>query len=236
MSEINENVLNIEIICYLRKSDPAFRLFFIVSNQFFLHTEQLLKANITELDSNWNSRHNLCSSHTFVQFTSAYFQGFHILHNPDTSCSIIFKTLAYPDSNQSFPRHWHIHTPINHLQDLGLSRLWSIVCKILAYLDCDQLFTRFGHIRTSINHLQDFGITVFWLIIHKTLINHWQDWHMQLIMGICSNMSKSCEWLIRVLICPSLVNNLLESRYAKVSWMIDLNLDKSKSCEWLIVS
>ena len=52
MSEINENVFNIEIIRYLRKSYPAFKLFFIVSNHFFLHIEQLLKANITELDSN----------------------------------------------------------------------------------------------------------------------------------------------------------------------------------------
>ena len=52
MSEINENVLNIDIIRFLRKSYPAFKLFFIVSNYFFLHTEQLMKANITELDSN----------------------------------------------------------------------------------------------------------------------------------------------------------------------------------------
>ena len=118
MSEINENVSNIVIICYLRKSYPAFRLFFIVSNHlFFLHTEQLLKANITELDS------TEIQDITFVHFASRYFQGFHILHNPDTSCSIIFKTLAYLDSNLSFARHWHIHTPINHLQDLDLSRL-----------------------------------------------------------------------------------------------------------------
>ena len=123
MSEINENVFNIEIIGYLRKSYPAIKLFFIVSNHFFLHTEQLLKANIIELDSNLNSRHSLCSSHTFVHFASGYFQGFHILHNPDSSCSIIFITLAYPDSNQSFAKHWHIHTLINHLQDLGISRL-----------------------------------------------------------------------------------------------------------------
>ena len=52
MTEINENVFNIEIIRYLRKPYPAFELFFVVSNHFFLHTEQLLKANITELDSN----------------------------------------------------------------------------------------------------------------------------------------------------------------------------------------
>ena len=52
MSEINENVFNLEIIRHLRKSFPVFKLFFIVSNQCFLHTEQLLKANITELDSN----------------------------------------------------------------------------------------------------------------------------------------------------------------------------------------
>ena len=52
MSEINENVFNFEIIRYLRKSYPAFKLFFIVSNYFFLHTEQLLNANMTELDSN----------------------------------------------------------------------------------------------------------------------------------------------------------------------------------------
>ena len=30
MSEINENIFNIEIICYLRKSYPAFKLVFIV--------------------------------------------------------------------------------------------------------------------------------------------------------------------------------------------------------------
>ena len=40
MSEINENVFNIEMIHYIRKSYPAFKLFFIVSNHFFLHTEQ----------------------------------------------------------------------------------------------------------------------------------------------------------------------------------------------------
>ena len=39
MLEINENVFNIEIIRYLRKSYPAFKLFFIVSNHFFLHIE-----------------------------------------------------------------------------------------------------------------------------------------------------------------------------------------------------
>ena len=53
MSAISENVFNIEIIRYLRKSYPAFRLFFIVSNHFFfLHIERFLKSNITELDSN----------------------------------------------------------------------------------------------------------------------------------------------------------------------------------------
>ena len=181
---------------------------------FFLHTDELLKANITELDSNWNSRH------TFVYFASGYVQGFHILHNPDSSCSIIFKTLAYPDSNQSFARHWHIHTP---------SKIW-------AYPDFDQSFTRFGHIQTPLNHLQDFGITVFRLIIHKTLINHWQDWHIQLIIGVCLDMPKSYKWLIRVLICPSPVNNWSESWYAKVLWTFDPNLDMSKSCEWLIAS
>ena len=62
-------------------------------------------------------------SHTFVHDASRCFQGFHILHNPDSSCSIIFETLAYPDSNQSFARLWNIHTLINHLQDLGISRL-----------------------------------------------------------------------------------------------------------------
>ena len=35
MSEINENVFNIEIIPFLRQSYPAFKLFFIVSNHFF---------------------------------------------------------------------------------------------------------------------------------------------------------------------------------------------------------
>ena len=35
MSAINENVYIIEIIRYLRKSYPAFKLFFIVSKHFF---------------------------------------------------------------------------------------------------------------------------------------------------------------------------------------------------------
>ena len=65
MSEINENVFNIEIIGYLTKSYPAIKLFFIVSSHSF-HREQSLKENITELDSNWNSGYNLCLSHTFV--------------------------------------------------------------------------------------------------------------------------------------------------------------------------
>ena len=46
-----ENVFNIEIIGYLTKSYPAIKLFFIVANHSF-HTEQSLKANITELYSN----------------------------------------------------------------------------------------------------------------------------------------------------------------------------------------
>ena len=157
MSEINENVFKIDIKRYFRKYYPAFKLSFIVSIHFFLHTEQLLKANITEHDSSWNSRHNLCSSHTFVHFASGYFPSFHTLHNPDSSCSIIFKTLAYLDSNQSFARHWHIHTPIN-------------LCKTWAYQDFDQSFARFGHIRTLINHLQDIGISGLRSIICKTLV------------------------------------------------------------------
>ena len=40
MSAINGNVYIIEIIRYLRKSYPAFKLFFIVSNHYFIHTEQ----------------------------------------------------------------------------------------------------------------------------------------------------------------------------------------------------
>ena len=135
-----------------KKILSSFQLFFIVSNHFFLHTEQLLKANITELDSNWNSRHNLCS--TIPLFASGYFQGFHILHNPDSSCSIIFKTVTYPN--------------INHAQDIGISILRSIICKTWAYQDFDQLFARFGHIRTLINNLQDLGISG----LRSTICNH----------------------------------------------------------------
>ena len=165
-------------IRYLRKSYPAFKSFFIVSNHFFFtQSNYWQQTYITELDSNWNSRHYLCSSHTFVLFASGYFQGFHILHNPDSSSLIIFKTLAYPDSNQSFARHWHIHTLINHLQDLGISRLWTIVWKTWAYQDSDQLFARFGHIRTLFNHLQDLGISGLRSIIarlwhNRISINH----------------------------------------------------------------
>ena len=65
MSEINENVFNIEIIGYLTKSYLAIKLFFIVSNHSF-HTEQSLLANITELDSNC-IQDITCLSHTVVQ-------------------------------------------------------------------------------------------------------------------------------------------------------------------------
>ena len=136
-----------------------------------------------------------------------------------TGCSIIFKSLAYPDSSQSFARHWHIHTPINHLQDLGISRLRSIVCKIWTYPDFDQSFTRFGHIRTPINHAR--------LWHNRISINHSQDSHQSLarlaypthnghMFGYAQvlqmidqsiDMPKSGEQLIRVLICQNLVND-----------------------------
>ena len=44
MSEINENVFNIEIIRYLRTSYPAFRLFFIVSNHFFSSHRAIIES------------------------------------------------------------------------------------------------------------------------------------------------------------------------------------------------
>ena len=55
-------------------------------------------------------------------------------------------------ANQSFTRHWHTNTPINHLQDLGISRLWSIFCKILAYLDSDQSFSNWEWLHVMHNH------------------------------------------------------------------------------------
>ena len=154
MSEINENVFNIER--YLRKSYPAFKLFFIVSNHFFLHTEQLLKAYITELDQ------TEIQDITFVQaiplFTSLQgtFKAF---------ISCIIETLAA----QSFSKLWHIQTPINHLQDIGISILQSIICQTRAFQDFDQSFARLGHIRTLIYHLQDSGISRLRSIICKTL-------------------------------------------------------------------
>ena len=130
MSEINENVFNIEIICYLRKSYPAFKLFFIVSNHFFFTQSNYLKQtsqNLTQTEI-----HDI----TFVQaiplfkpyLCSFRFRVLSRLSYPAyaySSCSVIFNTLAYRDSNQSFARYIfrHIHTPINHLQDLGISRL-----------------------------------------------------------------------------------------------------------------
>ena len=199
---------------------------------FFLHTELLLKANITELDSNRNSRHNLCSSHTFVHFASGYFQGFHILDNPDSSCSIIFKTLAHPDSqsiicktqdsNKSSQvigtsmlrsiicKTWAYQDFDQSLQNLGISGLWSIIYKIWAYPDFDQSFARLWHNRISINHSQDSGQSLARLA-YSTHNRHMFRYAqvLQMIDQIL-DMLKSCEQLIGVLIC------LL------------------KSCEWLI--
>ena len=124
---------------------------------FFLHTEQLLKANITELDSKTEIQ-----DITFVQaiplFTSLQdtFKAF---------ISCIIQTLAA----QSFSKLWHIRTPINYLQDTGISILRSIICKTWAYQDFDQSFARFGHTRTLINHLQDLGISGLRSIICMTL-------------------------------------------------------------------
>ena len=146
MTEINENVFNIEIIRYSIKSYPDFKLFFIVSNHFFLHTERnywkQTSQNLTQTE---------IQDITFVQaiplFTSLQgtFKSF---------ISCIIQTLAA----QSFSKLWHSRTPINHSQDIGISILRSIICKTWAYQDFDQSFARFGHIRTLINHLQNWAI------------------------------------------------------------------------------
>ena len=53
ISEINENVFNIEIIRKEKKILSSFEIIlYWLQSFFFFHTEQLLKANITELDSN----------------------------------------------------------------------------------------------------------------------------------------------------------------------------------------
>ena len=98
---------------------------------------------------------------------------------------------AYQDSDQSVARLGHIKTPINHLQDIGMSILRSINRKTWAYQDTNKLsqvigisvlrliilktwayqdtFTRLGCIRTLINHLQDLGLSRFRSIIRTTL-------------------------------------------------------------------
>ena len=112
------------------------------------------------------------------------------------------------DSDQSFSRLWHIKTPINCSQDLGISRL--------------------------INHLQDLGIskhmpTMSWICQSC-------QWLIRALWMINLNtvMPKSCKWLIGVRICPNLVNDWSKSGYAQILQTTDQSLVMPKSCKWLI--
>ena len=100
--------------------------------------------------------------------------------------SIIRKTWAYQNFNKSFARHWHVHTPINHVARLGHIKTRSIICKTLGISRLtDQSFARLEHIKIPINHRkslaypysnyhsQDSGISIKTRpIIHKTWVSH----------------------------------------------------------------
>ena len=87
--------------------------------------------------------------------------------------SIIPKTWACQNPDQSFTRLGHIktpinhrkslaciRTPINHSQNLGISiKTRSVIRKTWIYQDSDQSFTRLWHIKTLSNHLQGLGIS-----------------------------------------------------------------------------
>ena len=87
--------------------------------------------------------------------------------------SIIRKTWAYQNSNKSFARHWHVRTPINHWQDLdisrhdksfarflGISRLTDQSFEGLGHIKTPKFSASLWHIRTLINHSQDLGISI----------------------------------------------------------------------------
>ena len=104
----------------------------------------------------------------------------------------------------------HIKTLINRLQDLGISELWSIIYKIWAYPDSDQSFARLWHNRISMNHSQDSEQSLAKLA-YLTHNGHMFGYSKVLQMTDQSlDMPKSCEQLIGVLICPSLVNDWAE--------------------------
>ena len=79
--------------------------------------------------------------------------GFKVLYD-------IHETRAYQDSDQLSARFEHIKTPINHLQDIGLSILRLIICKAWAYQDMINHSEDFGHIKTPINQSQDIGMSI----------------------------------------------------------------------------
>ena len=112
-SNKSSQVIGISVLLLIIRKTWAYQL---------RHDQSFARLGLTKIPINHSQDFSISRLQSIVHKTWAY-QGFHILHNPDTSCSIIFKTLAYPDSNQSFAKHWHIHTPIYHFQDLGLSRL-----------------------------------------------------------------------------------------------------------------
>ena len=65
---------------------------------------------------------------------------------------------------KSFSKLWHIQTPINQSQNIGMSIFRSIICNTWEYQDFDQSFARVGNIKTLINRLQDLGISG-WLVV-----------------------------------------------------------------------
>ena len=148
-----------------------------------------------------------------------------INHSQDTGISIlqsiICNTWAYLDFDQS-------------LQDLGISGLWSIIYKIWAYPDSDQSFARLWHNRISINHSQDSDQSLARLA-YATHNGHMfgyaqvlrmidQSWYAQVLWTIdwSLDMQKSFEWLIGILISPSLANDWsCLNWYAQVLQMIN---------------
>ena len=123
--------------------------------------------------------------------------------------------------DQSLARLWHIKTPNNCSQDLGLSKHMPIMSWICQ--SCQWLI----RVVWMINRNTVMPKSCKWLIGVRICLNLVNDWsksgYAQILQTIDQSldMPKSCKWLIGVWICQCLANNLLESGYAKVLKMIE---------------
>ena len=162
-----------------------------VATMLELHTRQVYTVDATAIKSPWQVYPDFDQSFArlfeHVKTPINRSQGLGISRLQSVLRFIIPKTWAYQlrqdqtfatlglinqDSDQSFTRLWHIKTPINCSQDLGISKLWSIICMTWAYPDICPLWVGYASLAN------DWSESCEWLIeiwLCKSLANDWSE-------------------------------------------------------------